>query len=199
MPRNIFGLVDEGGLTNPLTEDLLGAEFNALDFNEVHLNELHNNSGTGNIVVHEQLNMTNKKITNMADPIAAKDAVTLSYYEDNLPFSSTPYYDLMGAFGDETTPISAGVQPMRMYPPRDFTATFITGTLSSVATGNNFEVQVFKGGTQIGTLIFLGGSPIASANITSETYFTIDLITAVCPVADATAAGLKITINGNQL
>jgi len=143
--------------------------------------------------------MLNNSITNMADPVAAKDAVTLSYYEANLPSSSTPYYDLMGAFGDETTPISAGVQPMRMYPPREFTATFITGTLSIVATSNNFEVQVFKNGTQIGTLNFLTGGPIATGSITSATYTTLDLITANCPVADATAAGLKITINGTQL
>lgn len=198
-PNNIWGRLPAIGLTNPLQEDLLAGDFNALDFNEVHLNELHNNSGTGNIIVHEQLNMTNKKITNLADPVASKDAVNLSYYEANLPSSSTPYYDLMAAFGDETTPISAGVQPMRMYPPRDFTATFITGTLSIVATSNNFQVQVFKGGTQIGTLSFLGGSPIATGSITSATYLTSDLITAVCPSADATAAGLKITINGNQI
>lgn len=195
---NIWGTKTEG-LTNPLTEDLLANQFNALDFNEVHLNELHDQDGDGQIVVHEDFNMTNSRIRNMADPISGKDAVTLSYYEANLPSSSTPYYDLMGAFGDETTPISAGVQPMRMYPPREFTATFITGTLSVVATSNNFEVQVFKGGTQIGTLSFLSGSPIATGSIISETYLTTDLITANCPVADATAAGLKITINGNQI
>lgn len=54
-PNNIWGRLPAIGLTNPLQEDLLAADFNALDFNEVHLNELHNNSGTGNIVVHEQL------------------------------------------------------------------------------------------------------------------------------------------------
>jgi len=196
---NIFGLVDEEGITNPLTSDLQGADFNIYDINELHINELHDQDGIDKIAVHEDFNMLNNRVTNMADPVSAKDAVTLTYFESNLPFVDTPYYDLMGAFGDETTPISAGVQPMRMYPPREFTATFITGTLSIVATSNNFEVQVFKNSTQIGSLIFLGGSPIATGSITSATYLTTDLITASCPLADATAAGLKITINGNQI
>ena len=199
MAPNIFGRLPAKGLTNPLEEDLEGADFNIYDINELHINELHDQDGVGKIAVHEDFNMLNNRVTNMSDPVSSKDAVTLSYYNANLPSSSTPYYDLMGAFGDETTPISAGVQPMRMYPPREFTATFITGTLSVSATSNNFEVQVFKGGTQIGTLNFLSGAPIATGSITTATYITTDLITAVCPVADATAAGLKITINGNQI
>ena len=36
-PNNIWGRLPAIGITNPLQEDLLAGDFNALDFNEVHL------------------------------------------------------------------------------------------------------------------------------------------------------------------
>ena len=76
MPPNIFGNVGGDGLTNPLTEDIQGADFNIYDINELHINELHDQDGVGPITVHETLNMTNNQISNLADRTQNKDAVT---------------------------------------------------------------------------------------------------------------------------
>jgi len=193
---NIYGLVNEG-LNNPLTEDLQGSDYNIYDINELHINELHDQDGIDKIKVHEDFNMLNHNITNMADPVQNKDAATKNYVDNAV--GGVIYYDLAAAFGDETTAISAGVQPMRLYPSRDFTGKFLTGSLSQVATGNNFEVQIKLNSTVIGTLTFLGGSPIATASMTSQTITTQQLITCECPLADSTASGLKVTINGEQI
>jgi len=145
---NIFGLVDEGGLTNPLTEDLLADGFNALDFNEVHLNELHDNSGTGKIVVHEEFNMTNNQISNLADPVGGSDAVNLDYLESNYASQgSVPDqapYDVYGAFGDETSTITAGLQPVVVPASRDFTLTHIRCFLTTAAGFGNYTITDFK-------------------------------------------------------
>jgi hypothetical protein len=148
MPRNIFGLEDEGGLSNPLTEDLLANGFNALDFNEVHLNELHDNSGTGKIVVHEDFNMTNNHITNLADPVAGKDAVTLGFAESNYASqASVPDqapYDVYAAFSDELSPLSAGLQPVVVPASRDFTLTHVRCFLTTASGIAYFTINDFR-------------------------------------------------------
>ena len=155
MPPNIFGLKDEEGLQNPLTEDLLADGFNALDFNEVHLNELHDNSGTGKIVVHEEFNMTNNQISNLADPVAGSDAVNLDYLESNYASqASVPDqapYDVYGAFGDETTTITAGLQPVIVPASRNFTLTNIRCFLTTASGIANYTINDFrKNGVSIG-------------------------------------------------
>jgi hypothetical protein len=147
MPRNIFGLGDEG-LTNPLTEDIQGADFNIYDINELHINELHDQDGVGPIVVHEQLNMTNKRITNMADPIAGKDAVSLDYAESNFASQATvpttAPYDVYGAFSDETTTLSAGLQPVVIPASRDFTLTAVRAFLTTASGIANYTINDFR-------------------------------------------------------
>jgi hypothetical protein len=195
---NIFGTVNEG-LTNPLTENLQGADFNIYDINELHLNELHDQDGIDKIKVHEDFNMLNNQITNMADPTQNKDAATKSYV-DSVAGGGTIFYDVWAAYGDETTPIVAGVQPVIIYPPRDFTASSISGSLSATATSNSFEVQVKVNSTVIGTITFLSGTPTANTSISPNIQINQNqLITANCVLGDATAAGLKISINGIQL
>ena len=200
MPINIFGLVSEG-LSNPLTEDLLANDFNALDFNEVHLNELHDNSGTGKIVVHEEFNMTNNKISNLSDPVASKDAVTLSYYEANLP-TTTETYDIMGAFTDEQTPITVGIQTGSLRIPRTFDCSSVISYLRNGATASPYQLTFYidgvsqsfaifpefinAGDTISQTGIFTGGTKqlVAGSEIT------------IGANTDATASGLKLVLLG---
>ena len=117
---NIFG-TKPSYLSNPLTEDLQANNFNGYNFNELHTDELHDNTGTGKIVVHEEFNMTNKKISNLADPTQFKDAVNIDYLNSRLSsLSLYSPYDLYVAVTDETTAIPAGIQPIKFNVPRNF-------------------------------------------------------------------------------
>ena len=198
MPNNIFGNVGGDGLTNPLTEDLLADDFNALDFNEVHLNELHNNSGTGNIVIHEQLNMTNHRITNMADPVAGKDAVTLNYYESNMPSPPSVEipYDLYVAVSDETTPLTSGYQPVTFQSPNTFNMNIFKAFLTTAPT-NNIDISLYVNGfTLIATATIIAGD-VASNNVPITGQLTFgEVLNVSTSNSDATATGLKIVVLG---
>ena len=203
---NVFGRVDEEGLTNPLNEDLLADGFNALDFNEVHLNELHDNSGTGKIVVHEDLNMTNNYITNLADPVAGKDAVNLDYAESNFASqASVPDeapYDVYGAFTDETSAITIGLAPMVLPASRNFTLTNIRAFLTTPAGFPNYTIAAFVlNGLPLTTptCSFSGSSDTTSNLITLATPLSIsqgDRFEVNCNPGGS-AAGLKVVFMGN--
>ena len=196
---NVFGRVDEEGLTNPLNEDLLADGFNALDFNEVHLNEIHDNSGTGKIVVHEEFNMTNNKISNLADPIASKDAVTLQYFNNN---QLTRIYDVAGAMTDETTPIQVGGQIGSFNVPREFKCDKIVCYLRTGATAALYAPTIYINGNTVN----FSQDPIfvnAGDTISQDGYFqsgpTTILAGSIIQSAantDATAAGLKVALIG---
>ena len=197
MPNNIFGTTGDDGLTNPLTEDLLANGFNALNFNQVHTDELHDNTGTGKIVVHEEFNMTNNKISNMADPVAGKDAVTLDYYESNLPVipSVVHPYDVYVAITDESTPLTIGYQPVIFQAPRNFTAIGFKAYLS-VAPTNTIDINLYSGPSLVTTATINFGdteSPQAvfSGPVTADERFEIQVSN-----SDPTAKGLKIVIYG---
>lgn len=202
---DIFGNSKNSGfLKNPLDTDLEGADFNIYDVNELHLNELHDQDGSGPIVVHERLNMTNKTIGNLADPVAAKDAVTLSYYESNFP-AQIQYYDLYAAFTDETTPISVGFQPLQLFVPRAFTCSDYQAFLSTGASVNNYVVsQLRLNGTTIPQSAGqYADFATAGDKVSTTGYFTAgdlnlvagDILT-VYMNADTTAAGLKLVFRG---
>ena len=204
---NVFGRVDEEGLTNPLTEDLLANGFNALDFNEVHLNELHDNSGTGKIVVHEEFNMTNNQISNLADPIAGGDAVNLSYAESNFASqASVPDqapYDVFAAFSDETTALSAGLQPVVVPASRNFTLTHIRCFLTTASGIANYTINDFrKNGVSIGVAApgceFV--SPTDTTSVLSSTVSPISVTQGdrfeIVLNASGTATGIKVVFMG---
>jgi hypothetical protein len=198
---NIWGTKTEG-LTNPLTEDLLANDFNALDFNEVHLNELHDNTGTGNIVVHEQFNMLNNSITNMADPVASKDAVNLRYYEANLPTPAAETYDVMAAFTDEQTPISVGIQAGSLRIPRTFNCASVIFYLRNGATAAPYQLTFYIDGVAQSFGVF--PDFINAGDTISQTgSFTggIKQLVAGSEITigantDATASGLKLVLLG---
>lgn len=165
---DIFGL-SKAGLTNPLTEDLQGADFNIYDINELHINELHDQDGTGPIVVHESLNMTNKQISNMADPTQNKDAANKQYV-DSIP-TSIPY-DIYVALSDETTSLSSGVLPVFFQAPRDMYFLEVIGYLSlpdGTATNLQFDLE-FQNSTGSGPWNNLNTSPIVFT--TNDLYST---------------------------
>jgi len=195
---NVWGEDETGnGLQNPLTEDLLAAGFNALDFNEIHLNELHNNTGTGNIVVHEQFNMTNNRITNLDDPVAGKDAVTLDYFESNIPSPYIPY-DLYFAPTNETSLIPAG-NTVQYTAPRQFTVETFKCFLTTPVT-NFWTVTVVFNGTFVPAYVstFNAGDKVGTIyNFPAGTVIPIDTTIdfGVTP-ADASATGLKCILLG---
>jgi hypothetical protein len=195
---NIFGLSKEG-LTNPLTEDLQGADFNIYDINELHINELHDQDGTGPIVVHESLNMTNKQITNMSDPTQNKDAATKQYVDNAV---GSGVYDVYAAFGDEITPIVAGVQPVTIQIPRAFNVEFVRAYLS-VATTSAISFQVYYYGSQLGSnqVTIPAGSTASSIYTFAPLQFLNegDRITIWASASDATAAGLKVSLLGETI
>lgn len=198
---NIFGEVGDGGLTNPLTEDLLANGFNALDFNEVHLNELHDNSGTGKIIVHEEFNMTNNVIGNLADPVAAKDAVTLQYFNNNLP-TQIHYYDVVGAVTDETTPIQVGFQTGSLNVPREFRCDKVVFYLRIGATAAAYTATIYIDGNPVNWSQF--PSFVNAGDLVSQDgYFQGGALTILAGSSiivgantDATAAGLKVALIG---
>ena len=201
---NIFGLSKEG-LTNPLTENLLANNFNALDFNEVHLNELHDNSGTGKIVVHEELNMTNNQISNLADPIGGGDAINLDYLESNYAnrnsVPDTAPYDIYGAFTDETSTIATGLQPVVVSASRAFILTDIRCFLTTASGIPNYTINDFRRN---------GSSIVVSpACVFSSPNDTTSVLVSVVPTsvsqgdrfevvtnASGTATGLKVVFMG---
>ena len=143
---NIFGLKDQG-LTNPLTENLDVAGFELQDVDKIFTNEIHDN-GQGNITVHEQLHLQNNRLTHMADPVAGSDGVNLDYLESNYASQgSVPDqapYDVYGAFGDETSTITAGLQPVVVPASRDFTLTNIRCFLTTAAGFGNYTITDFR-------------------------------------------------------
>lgn len=204
---NIFGEGKKEGLTNPLTENLLAANFNALNFNEVHLNELHDNSGTGKIVVHEEFNMTNNQISNLADPVAGSDAVNLSYAESNFASqASVPDqapYDVYGAFSDETTVLSAGLQPVVLPASRNFTLTHIRCFLTTASGIANYTINDFrKNGVSIGVAApgceFV--NPTDTTSVLSSTVSPISVSQGdrfeIVLNASGTATGIKVVFMG---
>ena len=207
MPRNIFGLEDEGGLSNPLTEDLLANGFNGLDFNEIHLNELHDNSGTGKIVVHEEFNMTNHQISNLADPVAGGDAVNLDYAESNFASQATvpdqAPYDVYGAFSDETSLLSAGLQPVVVPASRDFTLTHVRCFLTTASGIANYTINDFrKNGVSFGVAApgceFV--NPTDTTSVLSSTVVPISVFQGdrfeIVLNASGTATGIKVVFMG---
>ena len=204
---NIFGEGKKEGLKNPLNEDLLANNFNALGFNEVHLNELHDNSGTGKIVVHEELNMTNNQISNIADPIGGGDAINLDYLESNYASqSSVPDkapYDVFGAFSDETTVLSAGLQPVVVQASRDFKLTHVRAFLTTPSGIANYFINSFR----LNGVAFGVAAP--GCEFVNPTDTTSILSSTVVPItvnqgdrfeivlnASGTATGIKIVFMG---
>ena len=193
---NIFGTKDKY-LSNPLSEDLLADNFNALNFNEVHLNELHDNSGTGKIVVHEEFNMTNNRITNMSDPVAGKDAVTLDYYESNLPPTPTIEhpYDLYVAMTDETTAISNGFQPVTFQSTRLINITLFKAFLTSAPT-NDLNISLYASSNLIATATIIAGDVVSNNVLVTGQITFGEILEVNCNISDATAKGLKVLIQG---
>lgn len=200
---NVWGEDEQGnGLTNPLNEDLLANGFNALDFNEVHLNELHDNSGTGKIVVHEELNMTNNKISNLAEPTQNKDAATKQYV-DNLGGS---VYDFYSAFSDEDSLlVSGGNTGVKNYSPRSINLTQtdwnIIGYLSTAPT-NVLQFNVILGlGTPstLKTITFQPGNVKSDASLGQNFVGIVESteITMEPLQSDPTATGIKLLIKGS--
>jgi len=208
MPNNIFGTVGGDGLKNPLTENLDAAGFDIEDVNKIFTNEIHDN-GLGNIAIHEPLNMTNNTIGNLADPVAAQDAVTLAYGEANFASSaaiptSAPY-DLYGAFTDEDTPIALAIQPLTLNVPRGFTCSGVRAFLKNGATTAPYYVVDIK----INGVTIPQGTGLCEWSIAGETTSSLGTFTAgniflalgdkltVAMNADATASGLKIVFYGS--
>jgi hypothetical protein len=201
MPPNIFGNVDKEGLSNPLTEDLQGADFNIYDINELHINELHDQDSVDKIRVHEDFNMLNNSITNMADPVASKDAVTLSYYEANLP-TTTETYDVMAAFTDEQTPITVGIQAGSLRIPRTFNCSSVIFYLRNGATASPYQLTFYIDGVAQTFAVFpdfinagdtisqTGSFPSGIKQLVAGSEITIGANT------DATASGLKLVLLG---
>jgi len=138
------------------------------------------------------------RITDMADPVAGQDAVTLEYYESNMPSQIIPY-DWMVAYSDETSQLGTALTPLPVtyQISRDFTPTEVLGFLTN-ATTSGVSFAILKNGTSVGQVDFLGG---AVQNATSSlaggtTFLRGDRITIVPSAQDATATGLKILISG---
>ena len=197
---NIFGEAEgEGFLKNPLDQDLQGADFNIYDINELHINELHDQDGAGPIVVHESLNMTNNQISNLADPIQNKDAVTLQYFNNN---QLTRIYDVAGAMTDETTPIQVGGQIGSFNVPREFRCNKIVCYLRTGATAALYAPTIYINGNTVN----FSQDPIfvnAGDTVSQDGYFqsgpTTILAGSIIQSAantDATAAGLKVALIG---
>ena len=197
---NIYGEGEKKGLSNPLTEDLLANDFNALQFNEVHLNEIHDNTGTGNIVVHEQFNMTNNRITNMADPVAAKDAVTLDYAESNFAsqatIPSTAPYDLYFAVTDETSTIPTGLQNISFVAPRQFTA-YQVSVCVSATSGSQRTIQLVINGTPTGPILQINPGSTSDFSTINYTFTSFDKIEVDVGGTDIAMRGLKVIILGD--
>ena len=199
---NIFGEGLKKGLTNPLTEDLLANDFNAFQFNEVHLNELHDNSGTGKIVVHEEFNMTNKKITNMADPTQSKDAVTLGYLQSNPPPVGDIPYDMSMAFSGNDVLIPVGNCVPFYYIPRPFTGKTVVGFLRVGPSDAPMTFRVYVGSIIVADLVFATGQMQSSTQspwlnisdtVLNERIF-VENITSTG--TDSTAKGLLVNFTG---
>lgn len=199
---NVWGESEgEGFLKNPLDQDIQGADFNIYDINELHLNELHDQDGAGPIVVHEELNMTNQKISNMADPTQNKDAVTLQYFNSNLP-TQIRDYDVVGAMTDESTPIQAGIQVGSFNVPRDFTCDEIICYLRIGATTAPYTATIYINGVAVNwsqAPSFVN----AGDTISQDGYFqggpqtiTAGSVITAGANTDATAAGLKVALIG---
>jgi hypothetical protein len=195
---NIFGKKDQF-LTNPLTSDLQGDDFNIYDINELHINELHDQDGIDKIRVHEDFNMLNNQITNMADPTQNKDAATKQYVDNAV---GSGVYDVYAAYSDETTPLQAGVQPITIQIPRGFNITQMRAYLTT-ATTNQIEIQIYYFGSQLGSnsMIIPAGAVVSNYYVFTPVQFLNygDRITAWVSAADATAAGLKIVMNGETI
>ena len=192
---NIYGEGEKKGLSNPLTEDLLANDFNAFQFNEVHLNEIHDNTGTGNIVVHEQFNMTNHKISNLADPTQSKDAVTLSYYQNNIPSVFVPY-DIYTAVSDETTPLTIGFQPVTFQVPRTFNVSSFKAYLTTAGT-NNLIVSLYTNGSLVTSVDITAGDTFSTTSSISGLLGIGEILEVQINNSDPTAKGLKVVISGS--
>jgi hypothetical protein len=200
MPNNIFGNVGGDGLTNPLTEDLLANGFRGLNFTELHTDELHDNTGTGKIIVHEEFNMTNNKITNMADPVAGKDAVTLDYAESNFASQavvpSTAPYDLYFAVTDESSAITTGLQNVSFIAPRVFTANQVSIYVSATS-GSQRTIQLVINGTATGPLLQINPGSTTDLGAINYTFNAFDKIEVNVGGTDLSMRGLKVIILGN--
>ena len=197
---NIYGEGEKKGLSNPLTENLLANDFNALQFNEVHLNELHDNSGTGKITVHEEFNMTNNQISNLADPIQNKDAANKNYV-DSVAGNFLIPYDLYFAPTDETSLIPVG-NTVQYTAPRQFTVQsfkcflttpvtdYWTVTVVFNSTPVLAYVSTFNAGDKVGTIYNFPAGTVVNYDA------TIDFV--VTP-ADASATGLKCILLGKYV
>ena len=205
MPRNIFGEVGgEGGLTNPLTEDLDVAGFELQDVDTLFVNEIEANSGSF-IEIKNDLEMGGLRIMDLPNPLAGQEPVTLDYAESNFASrTSVPDeapYDVYAAFGDETTTITAGLQPVIIPASRDFTLTNIRCFLTTPAGFANYTINDFrKNGVSIGVspaCVFTLPTATTS-NLVSTTPTTIiqgDRFEIYCNFSGF-ATGLKVVFMG---
>lgn len=203
---DIFGNksdVDPSGfVSNPLTSDVQGADFNIYDINELHINELHDQDGVDKIAVHEDFNMLNNRVTNMADPTQNKDAVTLQYFNNNIPTPSPDFYDIVGAVSDETTPISAGIQAGSFVAPRTFTCNTVIAYLRTGAAVNNYAPTIYVNGSAVSFGIFpdfiTAGDTVTQSGTPTGGSLTINAgsVITVGANTDTTAAGLKVALLG---
>ena len=227
---SIFGTVGGEGLTNPLEKNLLADGFDIENLDTLYLNGLEANSGVlievknnldlnqfeiidlgklfvtevhgngANIVVHEELNMTNKKIGNMATPTQTKDAATKGYV-DGLVGGASPY-DMQMAFTDNTSVIAIGYQPPYYYTPRAITGISCVGFLRIPCVSVSQTFNVYVSNQLIAVLTFPVGSQTQSntqtpwlnpaASVPNSRIFVENISTAT----DPNARGLLITITG---
>jgi hypothetical protein len=173
MPRNIFGLVDEGGLKNPATEDL--------DMNGFRIMDLPNP-----LAAQEPVTLDYAE-SNFASQVSVPDEAP---------------YDVYAAFGDETTAISAGLQAVVIPASRDFTLTNIRCFLTTAAGFANYTINDFrKNGVSIGVAPACEFTlPTATtSNLVSTTPTTInqgDRFEIFCNYSGF-ATGLKVVFMGN--
>jgi hypothetical protein len=199
---NVWGEPDEQnaeGLTNPLTSNLDAGGFEIKDVDKVYTNEIHDN-GQGDIAVHNQINMTNNKITNMQTPQQNKDAANKEYV-DNAVSGPHPY-DMQMAFTDNTSVIPLGNMEPYYYTPRAFTGLSCVGFLRFPVNTTTQIFRVYLGSIIIATLTFNVGSSIESNTVApwtgtssafaKERIFVENISTAT----DSGAKGLLITLVG---
>jgi len=197
---NVFGEGKKQGLTNPLTEDLLADGFNALNFNEVHLAELHDTSGTGKIVVHEEFNMTNNMISNLADPVQNKDAANKQYVDNAVAPPVFPY-DFMAAYSDETTQLGPALTkyPVVYQCPNDMQVQTIRLFLTT-ATTNILEISIVKNFALTQTITIPAGSldtgDVALTDPALQYLLKGARIELYPFQQDPTATGIKLLLNG---
>jgi hypothetical protein len=157
----------------------------------------------GQVISQDELNVSSKKIVNLATPTLDTDATNKLYVDTQISAISTQVYDLIIPLTSETGAVDSTGTKAVFHMPRTMTITGLKASLRTNQTsGTQIEIKVTNNGSDIistaSALTIQNGTAFSNSPILQTTAINSNdrIVISIDSFGDGTAVGLKLTILG---